>query len=247
MRTPDLGARTVATALRGTAARALGAGIARAGQIAPGLAISSALLSGPPAIAVAEAGTDASMLVVGACGAGGFASLLLGSVSRYAAVHSACPVVVVREENVAVHGEIAVGVRDLDDATEALAFAFEEAALRGAGLVAIHAWFWLPSALERRHSDTARTAADWQRVQAAAAEQLDLVLAGWQEKYPAVRIRQDVVHARPGQVLASYSGRTDLLVLGRHANARHPGSGGPVRNAVLGHARGPVAVIPSNV
>jgi hypothetical protein len=46
--------------------------------------------------------------------------------------------VVVREETTAVHREIAVGIRDPEGVTGTLAFAFEEAALRGAGLVAVH-------------------------------------------------------------------------------------------------------------
>ena len=55
-----------------------------------------------------------------------------------------CPVVVVREESTAVHREIAVGVRDPEEAPATLAFAFEEAALRGADLVAVHTWYWHP-------------------------------------------------------------------------------------------------------
>ena len=73
--------------------------------------------------------------------------MVLGSVSRYAAARAACPVVVVREESMAVHREIAVGIRDPQDTNQTLAFAFEEAALRDAELVAVHTWFWFPSAL----------------------------------------------------------------------------------------------------
>ena len=131
----------IAAALRGIAARALDAAITRSEEVAPGLAVDTGLLSGPPAVAVAESGSDASMLVVGARGAGGFAAMMLGSVSRYVATWAPCPVVVVREETMVVHREIAVGVRDPEDATGALAFAFEEAALRGADLVAVHTWY----------------------------------------------------------------------------------------------------------
>ena len=46
----------------------------------------------------------------------------------------------VREETAAVHRLVGVGVGDLDDCADSLAFAFEEAALRKASLRAIHAW-----------------------------------------------------------------------------------------------------------
>ena len=93
----------------------------------------------PPAVAVADSGSGASMLVVGARGAGGFAAMMLGSVSRHVAAWAPCPVVVVREETTAVHREIVVGVRDPEYATRALAFAFDAYwAIQGlTGLVAI--------------------------------------------------------------------------------------------------------------
>jgi hypothetical protein len=64
---------------------------------------------------------------------------VLGSVSRYVATRVQCPVVVAREETMAVHSEVVVGVRDLDQPT-AIGFAFEEAMLRKARLRAVHAW-----------------------------------------------------------------------------------------------------------
>src|SRR5206468_6474152 len=149
-------------------------------EVAPGLPIETGLLSGPSAVAVADSGAGASMLVVGARGAGGFAAMMLGSVSRYAAAWAPCPVVVVREETSAVHREIAVGVRDPEDVAGTLAFAFEEAALRGADLVAVHTWYWLPAsgpAGSLRPPDPAQISAEASRHLAAALEP-------WHGKYP---------------------------------------------------------------
>jgi nucleotide-binding universal stress UspA family protein len=238
----------IAVALRGMAARALEAAITRTEEVAPGLPVETGLLSGPPALAVAESGSDASMLVVGARGAGGFAAMVLGSVSRYVATRASCPVVVVREESMAVHREIAVGIRDPQDVNRTLAFAFEEAALRGADLVAVHSWYWPSSGLRVPGTGEAPglRSADPARIPAEAESQLAAVLAGWRDKYPAVRARHDVIHGHPARVLASYSARADLVVLGRHS---HPGGAGPgigsIHHAVLDHAHGPIAFIPS--
>jgi nucleotide-binding universal stress UspA family protein len=236
----------IANALRGIAARALGAAITRCEEVAPGLPVTTDLLSGEPALAVTESGLDAFMLVVGARGAGGFAAMVLGSVSRYVASRAACPVVVVREESMAVHREIAVGIRDPQDIGAALAFAFEEAARRGADLVAVHTWYWIPAA-PRAAGDAAAglETDDPARISAESDRQLAVALARWHDKYPAVNVRRDVIHGHPARVLASYSARADLVVLGRH---RHPNGAGPgigsVQHAVLDHAHGPVAIIP---
>jgi nucleotide-binding universal stress UspA family protein len=239
---------TVANALRGMSAQALAAALTRTEEVAPGLPIDTGLLSGPPAVALAAAARDASMLVVGARGIGGFTAMILGSVSRYVAVHAACPVIVVRQETSAVHREIAVGIRETEDSTEALAFAFEEAALRGADLVAVHALPVFPSALHVPGAGRGTLqAAARAEVLAEAASQLAGMLAGWRDKYPGVRVRHDVVHGHPARVLASYSARADLVVLGRHGGPA-PGSAGvgSVQHAVLNHAHGPVAIVPSD-
>jgi nucleotide-binding universal stress UspA family protein len=239
---------TVANALRGMSAQALAAALIRAEEVAPGLPVDTGLLSGPPAVALSAAGAGASMLVVGARGIGGFAAMILGSVSRYVAAHAACPVIVVRQETSAVHREIVVGVRETQDSTAALAFAFEEAALRDADLVAVHALSWFPSELHVPGAvGGTRQAAAHEEVSAEAASQLAGMLAGWRDKYPAVRVRHDVVRGHAARVLASYSARADLVVLGRHGGPA-PGSAGigSVQHAVLNHAHGPVAIVPSD-
>jgi nucleotide-binding universal stress UspA family protein len=50
---------------------------------------------GQPASVLLEASEDSTMLIVGSRGHGGFAGLLLGSVSSACAEHATCPVLVV--------------------------------------------------------------------------------------------------------------------------------------------------------
>ena len=184
---------TVAIALRGVSARALDAAVARSEEVAPGLSVTTGLLSGAPALAVAESGSTAAMLVVGARRAGGLAGMVLGSVRKYAAAYAPCPVVVVRQESMAVHREIAVGIGDPQDTTDTLRFAFEEAALRGADLTAVHAWFWFPSRLRAPGDggDAELRRADPQQISAQATSQLTAALQEWRDKYPDVRVRQE--------------------------------------------------------
>ncbi len=59
----------------------------------PGLRV--AVQEGQPTRVLLESGKDARMLVLGSRGRGGFAGLLLGSVSSACARHATCPVLVV--------------------------------------------------------------------------------------------------------------------------------------------------------
>jgi nucleotide-binding universal stress UspA family protein len=232
----------VAELICAAADQALGAAAVRAAEMEPDLCVCTDRLSGLPAQALAEAAAGASMLVVGSRGAGGFAALLLGSVSRHAAFAAPCPVVVAREETTAVHRQIVVGVHDADRSA-ALGFAFEEARLHRARLQVIHAWqLFLPPALL---TGAERPGVGTREITAEATTWLASLLAPWQLKYPDVEVIEDVVNASAGRALAAASARADLVVLGRRSQ---PGSAGPdtgtVIHAVLNHAHCPVAIVP---
>jgi nucleotide-binding universal stress UspA family protein len=232
---------TVSDVIRDESDYALTAATARAAKVAPDLLIDADHLSGGPAEAVTEAGSGALMLVVGSRGVGAFTAMILGSVSRYAATHASSAVVVVRDEIGATHRQVGVGIGGLEGNTAALTFAFEEAALRKASLVAIHAWQTTQSDISRAGIALAAPGRD--RLEAEATRQLDGLLDEWREKYPDVPVSYDVVHGHPGRILSGLSARADLVVLGRHPAHHGPGA---VIHAVLNHAHGPIATVPSS-
>jgi len=231
----------VTDVIRDASDAALSAAAARATKVAADLLIDTDHLAGSPAEAVTNAGSGALMLVVGSRGVAAFAAMVLGSVSRYAATHAASPVVVVREETGAAHRQVGVGIGSVEGNDAALDFAFEEAALRKASLVAVHAWHTPQLDVSRTGHTPAGATADV--FQTEAARELERLLDEWREKYPGVQVSQDVVHGHPGRTLAGLSARADLVVLGRRPPHHGPGT---VTHAVLNHAHGPIATVPSS-
>lgn len=63
----------------------------------PDVTVEAVTIQGPAASVLVEAARDADMLVVGSRGHGGFAALLLGSVSQQLAHHAPCPLLIHRE------------------------------------------------------------------------------------------------------------------------------------------------------
>jgi nucleotide-binding universal stress UspA family protein len=235
---------TMAAGMRRNREHVLATAARAAAEMAPGIMVDVDPLEGPPATAVTHAGSGALMLVVGSQGGGAFAAMVLGSVGRYAALHASCPVVVVREGTMAMNRHVVVGVRHPGDCEAALGFAFEEAALRKADLMVVHAW-QAPRSVPPPPAEYPLLPAD--AAQAEAATELEHLLRGWREKYPDVDTSFDIVHGHPGRVLAGLSARADLVVLGRH-DVHRRGIPGPARvaHAVLSHAHGPVVTVPSD-
>ena len=81
--------------LRRTAEVALDAVLHEVVPDADGVAIERRVVEGTPATVLVDESRLADLLVVGSRGHGGFAGLLLGSVSQQCAQHAACPVVIV--------------------------------------------------------------------------------------------------------------------------------------------------------
>lgn len=81
------------------AARVLAAMVDAAGAgDFPDVEVEARAVEGPPARALLDAAAGADLLVVGSRGRGGFAGLLLGSVSQQCVQHARCPVAVVPAE-----------------------------------------------------------------------------------------------------------------------------------------------------
>ncbi|MFG3437485.1 universal stress protein [Nonomuraea sp. NPDC047897] len=213
---------------------------ARAGR--PRLQVATEVGTGSPADVLLHAAEGAQLLVVGSRGRGGFAELVLGSVSHRVAGVAPCPVAVIREPQ---HGDfrtIVVGVSGRRGQDAVLEFAFHEAELRRSVLHAVHAWTHpgtvTPFVVEPVVYDVEAVGQDEALLLAQA-------LAGWSDRFPDVELVQHVAHGHPAKALADASTRADLVVVGsRHGGPRTLALGGTA-HAVLHHARTPVVVVRS--
>ncbi|WP_162794738.1 universal stress protein [Nonomuraea lactucae] len=212
---------------------------ARAGR--PRLQVTARIAIGPARDLLVQAGEGAQLLVVGSRGHGGFAELLLGSVSRHVATRAPCPVAVVRQPPTGEHGAVVVGVAGRPGQEGLLDFAFQEAALRHAVLRAMHAWTH-PGTVTPWSVDPA--VYDIEAVGQEEALLLAQVLAGWRERFPDVEVVQQVVHEHPARALADASAEADVVVVGASHGVPQALLGlGGTAHAVLHHARTPVIVV----
>lgn len=222
-------------------------------RIPEGTAVEYAGLDGLPGALLPELGATARLLVLGSRGRGGFASLLLGSNGLAAARDAECPVVVVPRPGREVHGEppaepgprVVVGAHAESPDDAVLAFAFTEAALRGARLQVVAAYPW-PSPAWRAAGEIVPPVIDQNAVENDTWMLLEGFLAPHRARHPDVRADADVAPGDAAGLLVAASRDAELVVVGRHrrrllAPARMMGS---VTQAVLLHAASPIAVVP---
>ncbi|EOD69605.1 universal stress protein [Amycolatopsis vancoresmycina] len=236
-----IGAATLFEAVQADGERAVAEARALAAVVDKDLAIVTELPNDPPVPMLIEESRHARMLVVGRTGTGGFADMLLGGTAASVVSHAHCPVAVIRGHHDAAAGPVAVGIDGSPTSEQAIAVAFEEASLRGVPLVAVHAWNDVTYEDTR---GTARILTQPETLEEGENRLLTERLAGWQEKYPDVEIRRQLVRDRPRHVLLEASETAQLVVVGCRGHGGFTGMLlGSTSQALVQHAQCPVLVV----
>ncbi|MCI3273537.1 universal stress protein [Streptomyces cylindrosporus] len=205
----------------------------------PGVLVETEAAREDPAGALMSAAQDAGLIVVGTRGRGGFAELLLGSVSRKVTAHADRPVVVVRGDAVQPVGNgIVAGVHDERDEA-AVRFALVEAELHRADVRLVHSWTPLA------HTGLVTSQVSHIEQERDAHTQLLHHAARSVIEHPAVHVDAELTVDSAAAALVKVSDGAGLVVLPRHpVESRFGLPLGTVVHAVLHHARCPVAVVP---
>ena len=212
----------------------------------PGLVVETELVEGGRVIETlaTEAGSGGA-LVLGTRGLGGFAELLIGSVSLETASCAPAPVIVVpsdRQPETPHAPEIVVGIDTLDASAAVIEFALNEAVLHGARLRAVHGWDLPPSWSSLGWAPPIAPSSEGE---AAEADLLSKAMEGWRERFPDTEIIEDLRICSPAAALVDASAWADLVVVGRRLRPHHPAGGlGPVAHAVIHHSQAAIAVVP---
>jgi nucleotide-binding universal stress UspA family protein len=214
--------------LQRSADQTVEAAVAMARDTHPTMPVGGAVLRGSPLSILRTLGSAAGVVVTGTRQLPWLGEVLLGSFSAVLAAGAPCPVVVV-SEFATPPGDVVVGVDE--DNEPALRFAVEHARRHGLNVHAIYA--------------QAPMFADEIVFRQDAERWVNEAVAGVRTDYPEVSIRASVhVHRTIETLLREAQGQR-LLVVGRRRKTRYPGvQVGSVSQAVLHHARCPVAVVP---
>lgn len=223
----------------------VGAAVERANQRNADIDVSTQILGDDPETVLLREADYASAVIVGSRGRGAFAGLLLGSVGLAVAARARCPVIVVRGDKAGLagtHQRVLLGVGDSAKGSEAVRFAFREAAARRSTLDAVRAWR-CPAHDTADHPMLAGSPERYHEERASAA--LDEALDETAGEYPTVRIRRVTAEGPAHKVLTRRSAAADLLVLGAQRRDSHLVLQlGRVAHTALHHAECPVAVVP---
>lgn len=192
-----------------------------------------------PALLRAAAGAD--LLVVGARGLGGFARLLVGSVSGQCLEHAPCPVAVVRPPDATRRDgprRVVVGLDGSEAAQRALEWALDEVRARGAVLDVVHAWD-LPLI-----GNIGALAFDPILCQDLGHEMLDEAISASDARATGVDVHRILARGSAARVLIERGRHADLVVVGARGRGGFAGLLlGSVSHRVAHDAPCPVVVL----
>ncbi|HSA50789.1 MAG TPA: universal stress protein [Yinghuangia sp.] len=230
------------------AARLVEAAAARVLRRHPALSVDGDVEVGLPGDVLLDAAGRAELLVVSSRGRGGFANLLLGSVARFLAARTPCPMLVVRGErgaptddgDLALDGDrVVVGIEGEADVPTARA-AYAEARRWGLPVYAVHAFAW-PGYL----GPSEPAPHELKAVTEAHNVCLDSALDPVREAFPDVFATAEAVLGDAAGTVVAATGDATVAVVGvrrRHGLLRH--LVGHVAHSVIEHAQCPVLVVP---
>ncbi|MEV0412884.1 universal stress protein [Streptomyces sp. NPDC050448] len=224
-------------ALRQVGAQALEEALNWARARHPELGLAGELLGGLPTSVIGRLSQEARMVVLGSRHLSRTAEYLsAGSLVVPVAAQAACPVVVVGDaEHVSRQPPyVVVGIDGSESSTAALAFAYEEADIRGAELRAISVW-QAPIFLLQ----------DEEVALQAQRRMLAEITAGWPQKYPDVVLRHEIPVGHPVEELARAAEHALSVVVGRRGRGGYSGMHlGSVVHGLLHRAYCPVITVP---
>ena len=205
------------------------------GEPAAGLDIEFEAQRGPTARTLIERVTSDSGLVLGSRGRGGFAGLLLGSVSREGIEYAPCPVIVIRREPKPVRpaAPILVGHDGSPSSAAALDWAVALAPSTGAEVIAVHVWKAGSSEVPPRLHE---------RLSSEARESIEL----WaKEAGPTVRAVETEGDARMELIGLAERLGVSLIVVGRRGQGTVRALRiGSVASHLVTSSSDPIAIIP---
>lgn len=212
----------------------------------PELGFTAELIKSDPRPALVEASRTATLTVVGRSGGGRIPEVVLGSVALHVAAHGRSPVVVISPKTPPPsNGPVILGVSGSGNSEEAVAFAFDEAAVRQTRLDAVLSWDDLAMrGFARAEPEVISMEDDEEHV--VLAEQL----AGWREKYPDVAVNQVVVRGKPAEAMLQYAAglpedaQPQLFVVGSRGRGGLTGLLlGSTSQRLICHSQWPVVVV----
>lgn len=209
---------------------------------APDLEVHAVISEADPRDMLLDLSEKAALVVVGSHGRGPVRRLLLGSVGVALSRQAQCPLLVHRPDGSASHRPgVVVGIDGTEDSQAALEFAFRHASVRRLPLRVLHSFWDAPAVVAGPHVLDSRPE-ELERQRLLVAE----CIAGMGEKFPDVTVDVDLARGTAVDVLVRAGAGCDLLVVGTHRGGTLSlVLRGSIAAAVVDHATGPVAIVPS--